>query len=139
MLIHAQIRNARGMSNMWYKIARQLVAADFGSFPQIKKRLDQIATPEESDQLSQEAILNRQPKPWSQRTIEERLDGFRPDLDNYTRPTPETLLDVAGNQSAVIGNEPNQTGRPRSGGGHNPTFRSFFPANPDPREKLKLR
>lgn len=124
---------------MWYKAARRMITSGFGSFPTRKRPADNVATPLEAHQMAQEAILSRQPKPWSQRTIEERLDGLRPDLDNYVKPTAEALLDSAGVQPAAMGNETNQAGRPRSGGGRNPALRGSFPTSPDPASRLQTR
>ena len=125
---------------MWYRLARRLVrsgmAIPSGIASQKRRTVDQIATPTEAEKMAEKS--QRAPR-WCDLTIEGKLNRIQPNMDDYMTPTPEALLDVAGVQPAVMGNEPNQTGRPRSGGGKNPTFREGFPASPDPRSRLRVR
>src|ERR1035437_4774633 len=102
MLSPAKTPNGPGRTDMWYKVAQQMLGRGFGSFPIRNRPADNIATPTEAQQMAQEAVQRRQPKPWSQRTIEEKLDGLRPDMDDYAKPSAEALLDEPGVEPAVI-------------------------------------
>lgn len=124
---------------MWYRVARQLVARGFGSFPKMGRPQDpNVASQAEARQMAQEAVQRRNPKPWSQMTIEERLQ-YTPNRNGHMDgpgSIPDALLNSQGVQPAAIADQHATTDTSGDASRGYGTFDEGFRENPDPRYRF---